>query len=317
MAKQPLNMIFLGLLLAALPACGPKQVPVKRSLVAVRGDLVIFDGRTGDSLQWTTMIDRLDGADVVLLGEQHDDAVGHAVQLAIVEDVLDSAHGGALALEMLERDEQPLIEDYRDGIIDAKTFAELSGSTSWSGLGSWEMWYQPIIDAAIERDAAVIAANAPRRYVRIARSDGWERIDALDASRRGLVDHPDTPLTGAYRDRFMDLMSGHGEDGVDTEPDEESLAIAESYFLAQQVWDATMAASISAALERSGPPVLLLVGRFHSDLDGGTGMQVKRLHPAARVVSISLEPDCDVVEFDAESPQADLIVCTGTAASSP
>ena len=88
MAKQPLNMIFLGLLLAALPACGPKQVPVKRSLVAVRGDLVIFDGRTGDSLQWTTMIDRLDGADVVLLGEQHDDAVGHAVQLAIVEDVL-------------------------------------------------------------------------------------------------------------------------------------------------------------------------------------------------------------------------------------
>jgi uncharacterized iron-regulated protein len=115
----------------------------------------------------------------------------------------------------------------------------------------------------------------------------------------------------------MDLMGGHGEDGVDTEPNEESLAIAESYFLAQQVWDATMAASISAALERSGPPVLLLVGRFHSDLDGGTGMQVKRLHPAARVVSISLEPDCDVVEFDAESPQADLIVCTGTAASSP
>jgi uncharacterized iron-regulated protein len=317
MAKQPLNMIVLGLLVAALPACAPKQVPVKRSLVTVRGDLVILDGRTGDTLQWTALIDRLGSADVVLLGEQHDDAVGHAVQLAIVEDVLDSAHGGSLALEMLERDEQPLIEDYRDGIIDAKTFAELSGSASWSGLGSWEAWYQPIIDAAIERGVAVIAANAPRRYVRAARRDGWERIDTLDASRRGLVDHPDTPLTGAYRDRFMDLMGGHGEDGEDVEPDEASIAMAESYFLAQQVWDATMAASVSAALEQSGPPVLLLLGRFHSDLEGGTSMQVRRLHPAARVVSISLEPACDVVVFDAMTPQADFIVCTGTTASSP
>jgi uncharacterized iron-regulated protein len=278
-------------------------------MVPVRAELVIWDGQTGEPLDWATMIDRLADADVVLLGEQHDDAIGHAVQLAVVEDLLDAAGGGSVALEMLERDEQPLIEDYRDGIIDAATFAKLTNSTSWAGEGSWEAWYQPVIDAAIERDAAVIAANAPRRYVRAARIDGWERIDGLDATRRVLVDHPDTPMTGAYRDRFMDLMGGHGEDGEGVEPDDERIAMAESFFRSQQVWDATMAASISMALKRSGPPVLLLVGRFHSDFEGGTGVQVQRLHPAAKIVTISLEPSCDSVEFD--PPQADFIVCTG------
>jgi len=215
-------------------------------------------------------------------------------------------------LEMLERDEQVLLEDYRDKIIDAETFATLSGSASWSG---WKVWYQPVIDAAIERGAAVIAANAPRRYVRLARTGGWERLDDLDATRRQLVDRPDTPMTGAYRDRFMELMGGHDDPvaGGEDEPQAaaDALELVESYFRSQQVWDATMAASVSEALRQSGPPVMLLVGRFHSDRGGGTTLQIKRLHPAARVVTISLEPACGEVEFDEAMPQADFVVCTG------
>ena len=127
-----------------------------------RADLIIMDGRTGSQLSWTTALDQLRQADIVVLGEQHDDALGHAVQLAVTEDLLGDGRG-ALALEMLERDEQVFIDDYCDGIIDAETFATLTQSTNWSGEGSWEAWYQPCIDAAIESGAAVIAANAPRR----------------------------------------------------------------------------------------------------------------------------------------------------------
>jgi len=297
--------------------CGsPMKAPVEASSVVVRASLRILDGRTGETLPWESLMKRLRGADVVVLGEQHDDATGHAVQLAVVEDLLDQTPGsGGVALEMLERDEQILIEDYRDNVIDAETFATLSGSASWSGTGSWEAWYQPVIDAAIERKAAVIAANAPRRYVRLARTDGWERLDDLDATRRALVNRPDTPITGTYRDRFMELMGGHDDPDAarDDGPQErlDAHELIESFFRSQQVWDATMAASVSEALRQSGPPVLLLVGRFHSDSDGGTTQQIKRLHPAARVVTISLEPVCEEIEFDESLPQADFIVCTG------
>ena len=64
---------------------------------------------------------RIDGVDVVLLGEQHDHFIGHAVQLAVVEDVMEKYPGSVLALEMLERDEQPLLDDYMENLITAKT----------------------------------------------------------------------------------------------------------------------------------------------------------------------------------------------------
>ncbi|MDP7029681.1 MAG: ChaN family lipoprotein [Phycisphaerales bacterium] len=296
-----------GFVTLLVGGCASAPTPVTASTVPVRTDLVVLDGHTGDHLTWDALVERLGGADVVVLGEQHNDATGHAVQLAVVEDLLTEGGSGAVALEMLERDEQVLIEDYREGLIDAEVFARLSRSTSWAGPGSWEAWYQPIIDAAIDRDAGVVAANAPRRYVKVARTEGWERLDQLADDRKWLVDHPDAPITGAYRDRFIELMGGHSEDD---ETDEEALELAESFFLAQQVWDATMANSVSQALEQSGPPVILLVGRFHSDAEGGTTRQIARLHPSARIVTISLEPACEDVDFEADIPQADFIVCT-------
>ena len=311
------QLLVLTLVLVATGCTSSQRTPVQRSEVPVRADLAVLDGRTGDVFDWTELMAQIGDADVVVLGELHNDAVGHAVQLAVVEDMLDQNEGsGGVALEMLERDEQLLIEDYRDGLIDAETFAKLTRSTSWSGEGSWDAWYQPVIDAAIERDAAVIAANAPRRYVRLARTDGWDRFNDLDITRRSLVETPDTPMTGQYRDRFIELMGG-GEDPCSEDLDEEAkaeaaeaLETAEAFFRSQQVWDATMASSVSEALRKSGPPVMLLIGRFHSDSDGGTTQHIKRLHPAAKVVTISLEPSRDEVEFDETLPQADFIICT-------
>ena len=76
---------------------------------------------------------------------------------------------------MLERDEQMLVTDYVEDVIDLRTFMDLTHSASWSGAGSWRGWYHPMIDRAKDdRDAGarVVAANAPRRYVRLARTDG-------------------------------------------------------------------------------------------------------------------------------------------------
>jgi uncharacterized iron-regulated protein len=325
--KNPLVPCVGLSLIALIIGCSTSQrdttqASAMASTVVVRKNLTIQDGRTGEKISWSALLSHISDADVVVLGEQHDDATGHAVQLAVVEDMLDQASGrGGLALEMLERDEQVLVDDYRDEVIDAKTFAKLSESTSWAGEGSWEAWYQPIIDAALERDAIVIAANAPRRYVRLARIGGWDQLDELDARRRVLVNRPDTPITGVYKDRFIELMGGHEEPNLDLDKKSqeveqaEALERAESFFRSQQVWDATMAASVSAALRQSGPPVMLLVGRFHSDLDGGTPQQIKRLCPSAKIVTISLEPACEEVEFNGDLPQADFIVCTDSARS--
>ena len=284
------------LLLLALVGC---QAPAERMMEfgAVRTSVTIRDS-ADETLSWTELIVRTDEADVIVLGELHDDHVAHLVQRAVVQDVAARRPGTVVAMEMLERDEQVVVDDYRDGVISSDEFTKLTFSESWSGKGSWSTWYLPIIDTAHEHGAVVIAANAPRRYVTLARREGYERIEELPDERRRFVDWPDPQVEGAYRRRFMDLMSSHGEEDIDPE-------VANSFFRAQQVWDATMAASVAGNMPHDGGASILLLGRFHSDHDGGTVQMLRRLAPEARILVISLgAPDEDATE----GPRGDLVI---------
>jgi uncharacterized iron-regulated protein len=185
---------------------GPVEAAEAPSAEAARS-LPMFTGAGGTALGWKDLMDAVAWADVVIIGEQHDDEVGHAVQLAVVQDTVARWPRSVLSMEMLERDEQPLIEDYFDGIIDAEQFARLTFSESWAGDGSWQAWYQPMIDAARDGGGRVVAANAPRRYVKLARTHGYTRLDALPRDRRRWVNHPARLPEGLYRKRFWEVMT--------------------------------------------------------------------------------------------------------------
>eukprot|EP01044_Picomonas_judraskeda_P034083 COSAG03_NODE_13963_length_482_cov_0.731070_1_plen_110_part_01 len=62
-------------------------------------------------------------SDVVLIGEEHDDRVTHALQLDLLSALnsrLSNTRQLALAMEMFETDVQPIIDDYLDGHIREK-----------------------------------------------------------------------------------------------------------------------------------------------------------------------------------------------------
>ena len=288
--------------------CQVKKMPAKPSLVDVRSALKI-ELVNGDSMDWNQLIEHIVDMDVILIGEEHDDATGHAVQLAVVEDVFSRRDGGTLAMEMLERDEQLLIDDHADGVIDAKTFAKETGSTSWSGEGSWEAWYQPIVDAAHSNGAKVIGANAPRRYVRLARTDGWERLEEMSEDRQVLFSIPEPPIDGVYRERFFEIMSPTDNDGMVESGIDPS--IVESFYRAQQVWDSTMAESVAEAVQQKSLPVILMAGRFHIDHEGGTVSELRKRLPDDRIVTITLDSGRDdVVLTKSENGVADIVIHT-------
>ncbi len=70
------------------------------------------------AIDWQGLLEAIEWADVVILGEQHDDAVAHAVQLAVVEDAMKRYPGTALSMEMLDREEQALVDDYLADFIN-------------------------------------------------------------------------------------------------------------------------------------------------------------------------------------------------------
>ena len=68
-------------------------------------------------------------ADVVFLGEQHDDPATHRMELALLQAVARRRGNVVLTLEMFERDVQPILNQYLAGTVSEDRF--LRGSRPW------------------------------------------------------------------------------------------------------------------------------------------------------------------------------------------
>lgn len=305
-----LTAISLQVVACASPRYFAGSPPLEGATVTEMTDdprgLPMFVGTDGASMSWHDLMDAVQWADVVIVGEQHDDAMGHAVQRAIVQDTLDRWPRSALSMEMLERDEQLLVDDYLDDIIDTAAFIRLTFSENWGGPGMWVHWFQPIVDAAKERNARVIAANAPRRYVRMARLSGYDALDALPRERRALFDRPRELPRNHYFDRFAQVMSHI-----------ENPRALDAMFRSQMVWDATMARSIINARPSQQAKVVHLVGRFHSDFEGGLVQELRRHQSGLRILTISMIRR-DAFELrESDSSRADIVIYTGEPEADP
>ncbi len=309
--------------------------------VDVRAGLVIYRGDDGAVVGWPQIMDAVAGADVIVLGEEHDDAVGHGFQLAIVEDVLQQWPGTAVSMEMFDRTEQAVVDDYLADFIDLETFQERTASTRWLKLSrqyaardinrktfekriatlgwpDWESNYQPIVDAAKAAGAPVIAANTPWLvYMSVARREGFERLDDVTAAQRSLFEVPDRIPDGEYRKRFWEVLAGRaeGEPPPDNEDEEGAHPgfddeMILGMFRGQLVMDATMAASIAETRQVGAAKVVHLVGHFHCDFEGGLVQELRSRDPAARILVITALSESQTVLGDEDLGRANFVVYT-------
>ncbi|HWB19986.1 MAG TPA: ChaN family lipoprotein [Phycisphaerales bacterium] len=276
----------------------------------------VFIGASGIPLSWQDVLDRASHAQVIVIGELHDDTHAHDLQLAILQDILKQNPRAALSLEFLERNQQIDVDDYLDDIIDVEALLDRLGIRSLEARASWKASYIRLIDAAKSAHAPVTAANAPRRYVRLARTDGYDRLKQLPADRRAMFDFPITPVDSPYKDRFFDLMSQSAEG--DSNGHASNVAAS---FRSQRMWDATMAQSIVNTLRHGASQVVHVIGRFHVDEQGGTVLELRsRLRSffsTPRVLTISCVQSDSLTLADEDLRRADIVFHTGARPPEP
>lgn len=266
----------------------------------------IFD-REGRPAGWEIMRGEIADADVIVIGETHGHPLGLEAAACLWDDLLATEPNAALALEFFERDEQVAIDDYLSGVIEKEEdFRKASDRTP----GNYPEGHRRMVESAKAAHRPVIAANAPRRYVRRAGAEGYEKVSGLSAEQKRLFALPDPLVEGAYRERFNELMAegGHGSDehGMSQE-------MIDRMYHSQQMWDATMADSIVRAVRAGYRPVVLVVGRFHSDFDGGTVQLMRRAEPDLRIRTLSMvASDAEAIEED-DVGRADYVVYVGKA----
>src|SRR5688572_27534426 len=119
-------------------------------------ELYVYNGRSGEPLTGRQVLNALRAADVVILGETHDDPMAHRLQERFVREALATG-GGALSLEMITRDEQPVLNRLAGRPAAAESgLANTRFASSWR---DWRVFYLPAIQAALELNRPVIAAN--------------------------------------------------------------------------------------------------------------------------------------------------------------
>ena len=276
------------------------RIPVQR---AAPRDLPMYEGESGRVATWADLMQGVAWADVIVIGEFHDDPEAHVVQRAVVEETLANWPGSAVSLEMLERNEQAAVDAWLRGELDTQTLVEATNSANWAGKDSWAKFYQPILDVARRHDGIVIAANAPRKYVRMARLEGNPAMRARSAGERMQYTTGQRLVGTPYYDRFAQEMRSHRGSELS---DEDVMAV----FRAQSMWDATMARSIDEALDAGAPKVVHLVGAFHSDFNGGTILELRNRRPLSRILVISCVRSESPLFSEEHRDRADLVVLT-------
>ncbi|HEX8745580.1 MAG TPA: ChaN family lipoprotein [Pyrinomonadaceae bacterium] len=287
-------LITFSLLCALVPATSFAQGEQMRA-----ADFRVYDS-SGKVASLDDVIGAMGGAEVVFIGETHNDAVGHRLELQLLQAASARYGSGApeaparrqvaLSLEMFERDVQTTLDEYLGNLILEKQL--LSDSRPWN---NYQTDYRPLIELARARNLPVIAANVPTRYAnRVSRMGRTSLAMLSPQAKTWIAPLPYGEASAAYAAKFSRAMEGMGggHDGN----------VKQNFLDAQVLRDATMAYSIAQALSlRPKALVLHVTGLFHVEGRMGIPEQLERYRPRTRTLVIALIPEAQAPKPDAEN----------------
>ncbi len=242
------------------------------SLLALAGAAAAFEGAPPP-------IERIDlpDAQIVLLGEVHDNGVHHERQAAVLRG-MDPA---AVVFEMLTPVQAGILAD---STLSGKALAE---ALDWAGSG-WPdfSFYEPVIEAA--RATRIFGMAVPRADLGAVFDVGAATAFGPDAARFGL-DQPLPEDEQATREEAQ--FAAH----CDALPREMLPGMVD----AQRFRDAAFARSILQALEETGGPVAVIAGNGHVRKDWGIPVYLSHAAPEVTVLSVGQIEDQDTPPVDA------------------
>lgn len=263
----------------------------------------VFDAK-GNPSGLEKILEAAAQSDVVFLGEQHDDATAHALQLQIFKTLVEKyakERKITLSLEMFERDVQIVVDEYLNNLISEAHF--LRSARPWD---NYKQDYRPLVELAKSEKLSVIAANAPRRYVNMVSRGGRDSLNQLTPeAKKWLAPLPFGQASEAYSNKFKALMGGSSEASMGLN----------NILDSQTLWDATMAYSVAEFLKSNKKPLVVhLNGSFHTESRLGTPEHLLKFNPNAKFVVVTMRYEENFTSFDKTKHEnlGDFVILTDT-----
>jgi len=254
------------------------------STLAERPAYLLYNSE-GEQVVYSELLENVLTHDITFFGELHNSAIAHWLQYELVRDIKNSDKELIVGMEMFERDQQVLIDEYAAGLISRERFED--EARLWN---NYSTDYRPILEYAVENEIQIAATNIPRRYASAVYSNGLDVLNELsDEAKSWIAPLPikvDTDLPG-YRDIY-EAAHGHGGDYL---------------IYSQAVKDATMAHSILEFFEE-GIKMIHLNGSYHSNNREGIIWYLEKYGSDASVFTINTITAEDPENVDPEDLKA-------------
>ena len=222
----------------------------------------LWDASTQRFIDEAELLRRAADADVLLLGEIHDNSEHHRLQARLLQARLDAGARPALLMEQFDVDQQSAVDEARR---DGKDLAPLMRGWDWPQ-------YQPLVALAGAAELPLQAANLPRSAMRPVVREGFASLAAGELQRLAL----ETAWNDG-RQAYMTEMIGGSHCGM------VSPQLRDGLVRAQRLRDATLADTAFGKLDQG---VNFILGRGHARRDVGVPIYLEARRPGTRVLSI-------------------------------
>ncbi|MEY8827450.1 ChaN family lipoprotein [Sedimentitalea sp. XS_ASV28] len=220
--------------------------------------------------QLENVIPRMQGADVVIVGEVHDNPDHHVNQYtvlkalqpkAVVWEMLTSEEAGRITSEMIYAPER------------------LASAVEWSQSGwpAFSMYHQVFLAAP---DARIFGGEVPREAALATVQSGPASAFGAEAARYGLTE-PLPKAEGDVREALQ--FAAHCE----AMPRDRMRTMVDI----QRLRDAVLAREVIKAMNETGGPVAVITGNGHARRDWGVPVYLDRVQPDLNVFVLGQSED--------------------------
>jgi len=254
----------LGLVLI-LTACTPDRAERVPQLAA--------DGleQQADVLQ---TYQRMAKADILVLGEIHDNPDHHRLQAKVLTEMLRRGRRPAIVWEMIPRGMQALLDSY---VGDADSFGSFM---AWNERG-WPDWqiYQPIAEVALAAKLPMRGGDLDPATIRLVSSKGFDTAFGMDRARR----------LGLNRSPSLDIQASMLQEQADAHCGLMPAASLAPMVDVQRARDAALAEAALFALTAPGvDSVIVITGAIHARKDRGVPAVLAHIAPSVDVFALGL-----------------------------
>lgn len=241
----------------------------------------VLDAEDGALIAHEAFLDDLLLARVVYFGEDHPDVQHHRAQHHLLEWLHARDPSWGLGFEMFKRPFQKWLSDFVHGKIDA---AKLQQKTEWAERWGYDFSsYEPLLSFARANQLPAYALNERDEITRLVAREG---LDALDPIDRDTLVELDTK-NEAHRAEVRRVYETHRH-RLDFE----------NFYLAQVIWDETMAHEVAQELAKPNAPRRMLVFAGSGHLRYGFGIPSRAARRGAEPYRVVLPVDAeDVAEL--------------------